>query len=108
MGDQGGLRKQWLDRASHHFISSDLFAPAGAPHPDASRQTQGMIFIPSSEAVCRLVQENWEEQFELFGCIVGFALLHKDTVPVHFGHNFLRSIFGIRTDAQDLLPLLES
>jgi hypothetical protein len=54
------------------------------------------------------VQDDWEEQFELFGCILGFALLYKETVPVHFGHNFLRSVFGLKTDAQDLLPLLET
>ena len=44
----------------------------------------------------------------MFGCILGFALLYKETVPVHFGHNFLRSVFGLKTDAQDLLPLLET
>merc|ERR1712137_96449 len=50
----------------------------------------------------------WEEQFELFGCILGFAILYKETIPMHFGHNFLRAVFGIKTDTQDLLPLLET
>jgi hypothetical protein len=112
--DQGGLRRQWLDRAARHFLSSDLFT---SPSKDTAsldnmdvdeRQTRGLIFVPSPEAVCRRAQENWEEQFELFGCVLGFALLHKETVPVHFGHNFLRLIFGLKTGAQDLLPLLET
>lgn len=96
--DQGGLRRQWLDRASRHFVTSDLFT---SPSEDSR------IFVPSSEAVCRCVQDDWEEQFELFGCILGFAILHKETIPVHFGHNFLRSIFGLKIAVQDLLPLLE-
>ena len=37
-------------------------------------------------------EEDWTEQFELFGCVIGFAILHKETIPVHFGHNFLRSV----------------
>jgi len=114
--DQGGLRRQWLDRASRYFISSDLFySPAvDAAHLENSsglatkRKARGVIYVPSPESVCRCVQDDWEEQFELFGCILGFAILYKETIPVHFGHNFLRSVFGLKTDAQDLLPLLES
>jgi len=105
--DQGGLRRQWLDRSSRHFISSDLFR-SPTQGSTADRTDRGNIFVPFTESVCRCVQDDWEEQFELFGCILGFALLHKETVPVHFGHNFLRSVFGLKTDAQDLLPLLET
>jgi len=113
--DQGGLRRQWLDRASRYFISSDLFMSPSedaahlehAPGLATNRRARGVIFVPSPESVCRCVQDDWEEQFELFGCILGFAILYKETVPVHFGHNFLRSVFGLKTDAQDLLPLLE-
>merc|ERR1712137_1376172 len=82
-----------------------LETTSSTPSSDYAR---GLIFVPSPESVCRCVQEDWEEQFELFGCILGFALLHKDTVPVHFGHNFLRAVFGLKTGPQDLLPLLES
>ncbi|CAK0903218.1 unnamed protein product [Prorocentrum cordatum] len=115
--DQGGLRRQWLDRASRHFISSDLFrSPSSSSSSTAGvdaggiahQKPRGSVFVPSPESVCRHVQDDWEEQFELFGCILGFALLHKDTVPVHFGHNFLRAVFGMKTGPQDLLPLLES
>jgi len=119
--DQGGLRRQWIDRASRHFISSNLFispseeavhldSAAGLPSRRAASASEGggLIFVPASENVCRRVQDDWEVQFELFGCIVGFALLYRETVPVHFGHNFLRSAFGLQTGAQDLLPLLES
>jgi len=114
--DQGGLRRQWIDRAARFFISSDLFlSPAeDAAHLESSnglqtnRGARGVIYVPSPESVCRCVQDDWEEQFELFGCILGFAILYKESIPVHFGHNFLRSIFGLKTDAQDLLPLLES
>lgn len=114
--DQGGLRRQWLDRAARYFISSDLFlSPAeDAAHLESSnglptnRGSRGVIYVPSPESVCRCVQDDWEEQFELFGCILGFTVLYKETIPVHFGHNFLRSVFGLKTDAQDLLPLLES
>jgi len=116
--DQGGLRRQWLDRASRHFIASDLFI---SPSDDAShlatssttgiasqRSARGSIFVPSPESICRCVQDDWEEQFELFGCVLGFAILYKETIPVHFGHNFLRSVFGLKTASEDLLPLLES
>jgi len=112
--DQGGLRRQWLDRSSRHFISSDLFrspsqdAANGDAGLSSTREARGLIFVPSPESICRCAQDDWEEQFELFGCILGFALLYKETVPVHLGHNFLRSVFGLKTDAQDLLPLLES
>jgi len=114
--DQGGLRRQWLDRASRHFIASDLFISpshdaahlASQPGLPTQRLARGNIFVPSPEAICKCVQENWEEQFELFGCILGIAILYKETIPVHFGHNFLRSVFGLKTDAQDLLPLLET
>jgi len=116
--DQGGLRRQWLDRASRHFVCSDLFmSPAeDAAHLERSTssdskpaaQGRGRYVVPSAESVCRCVQEDWEEQFELFGCILGFALLYNETVPVHFGHNFLRSAFGLKTEAADMLPLLES
>eukprot|EP00438_Fugacium_kawagutii_P005104 Skav212215 [mRNA] locus=scaffold862:27661:30312:+ [translate_table: standard] len=114
--DQGGPRRQWLDRACRYFISSDLFmSPAeDAAHLEESKQTtretpsasRGII-VPSPEPVCQCVQEDWTEQFELFGCVIGFAVLNKETVPVHFGHNFLRSVFGLKTDTADLLPLLE-
>eukprot|EP00927_Polykrikos_kofoidii_P072968 TRINITY_DN69054_c0_g1_i1.p1 TRINITY_DN69054_c0_g1~~TRINITY_DN69054_c0_g1_i1.p1 ORF type:complete len:881 (+),score=157.90 TRINITY_DN69054_c0_g1_i1:46-2688(+) len=113
--DQGGLRRQWLDRASRHFISSDLFV---APSEDAAHlvetahssvsRASGCIFVPAPEAVCKCVQADWEEQFELFGCVLGFAILYKETIPVHLGHNFLRSVFGHKTDAEDLMPLIES
>jgi len=114
--DQGGLRRQWLDRASRHFIASDLFMVpsedaahlAGVPGLPTERMGRGQIFVPQPESVCRCVQDDWEEQFELFGCVLGFAILYKETLPVHFGHNFLRSVFGLKTDAQDLLPLLEN
>lgn len=116
--DQGGLRRQWLDRASRYFISSDLFmSPSeNAAHLDTSpasvslpsrQRAKGLIFVPSPMSVCKCVQDDWEEQFELFGCVMGFAVLYKETIPVHLGHNFLRSVFGIKTPAQDLLPLLE-
>merc|ERR1719359_344817 len=72
------------------------------------RTGRGLIFVPSSESVCNHVQSDWEEQLELFGCILGFAILYKETIPVHFGHNFLRAVFGLKTGAHDLLPLLES
>merc|ERR1719476_546722 len=80
--DQGGLRRQWLDRAARHFLSSDLFvAPAvHAPHlagGDEARGKAGLIHVPAPEAVCRRVQEDWEEQLDLFGCILGVALLYK-------------------------------
>lgn len=118
--DQGGPRRQWLDRACRYFISSDLFmSPAeDAAHLEfksqggqgqggqGGRASRGII-VPSPEPVCQCVQEDWTEQFELFGCVIGFALLNKETVPVHFGHNFLRSVFGLKTDTADLLPLLE-
>ncbi len=116
--DQGGLRRQWLDRASRHFLASDLFralssssssnAGGGGAQGLAYWQQRCSVYVPSTESVCRCVQEDWEEQFELFGCILGFALLHKETLPVHFGHNFLRAVFGLKTGPQDLLPLLES
>lgn len=114
--DQGGLRRQWLDRASRFFIASDLFMSpshdaahlASEPGLPTQRRARGNIFVPSPESVCRCVQDDWEQQFELFGCILGFAILYKETIPVHFGHNLLRSVFGLKTDAQDLLPLLES
>mmetsp|Transcript_83820 Transcript_83820/g.233815 ORF Transcript_83820/g.233815 Transcript_83820/m.233815 type:complete len:920 (-) Transcript_83820:177-2936(-) len=133
--DQGGLRRQWLDRASRYFISSDLFMSPSedAAHldcgraaaastsssatvrregeacsPSSSSRARGRIFVPAPEPVCNCVQEDWQDQFELFGCVLGFAILYKETIPVHFGHNFLRSIFGLKTDAEDLLPLLES
>lgn len=114
--DQGGLRRQWLDRASRYFISSDLFMSPSedAAHLDGAEKlaahrgrSRGLIFVPSPESVCRCVQEDWEEQFELFGCVLGFAILYKETVPIHFGHNFLRSVFGLETDAEGLLSLLE-
>ena len=113
--DQGGPRRQWLERACGHFISSDLFmSPAeDAAHLEfkatplkGQRASRGII-VPSPEPVCQCVQEDWTEQFELFGCVIGFAILNKETVPVHFGHNFLRSVFGLKTDTADLLPLLE-
>jgi len=114
--DQGGLRRQWIDRASRHFVSSNLFM---SPSEDAahlekptslptSRQARGLIFVPCPEPICRCVQDDWEEQFELFGCITGFAIMYKETIPVHFAHSFLRSVFFLKTDAEDLLPLLES
>merc|ERR1712232_1513178 len=120
--DQGGLRRQWLDRASRYFITSDLFmspsvdaahlqrtdSMTNSSSSSATRRASGLIFVPSPEPVCRCVQEDWEEQFELFGCILGFAILYKETIPMHFGHNFLRAVFGIKTDTQDLLPLLET
>lgn len=117
--DQGGLRRQWLDRASRHFIASDLFISPSedAAHLEAqpneksssSRTTRGagLIFVPAPEPVCQHIQEDWKEQFELFGCILGFTILYKETIPVHFGHAFLQSVFGIKTPAEDLLPLLE-
>jgi len=74
--DQGGLRRQWLDRSSRHFISSDLFR-SPTQGSTADRTDRGNIFVPFTESVCRCVQDDWEEQFELFGCILGFALLHK-------------------------------
>ncbi|CAJ1372914.1 unnamed protein product [Effrenium voratum] len=111
--DQGGPRRQWLDRACRYFVASDLFmSPAqDASHLElatrlSSREARG-IFVPSPEPVCQCVQEDWTEQFELFGCVIGFAVLNKETVPVHLGHNFLRSVFGLKTDTADLLPLLE-
>jgi len=108
--DQGGLRRQWLDRGSRHFVSSDLFRGTSSSSSSgaAERQPRGAVFVPSPEAVCRRVQDDWEEQFELFGCILGIALLHRDTIPVHFGHNFLRAVFGLKTGPKELLPLLES
>jgi hypothetical protein len=106
--DQGGLRRQWLDRASRHFLSSDLFRTPSSSSSSGAGDMRGKVSVPSPESVCKCVQEDWEEQFELFGCILGFALLHKDVVPVHFGHNFLRAVFGLKTGPQDLLPLLET
>ena len=114
--DQGGPRRQWLDRACRYFVASDLFmSPAeDAAHLEFSTSSSGKgarasrgIIVPSPEPVCQCVQEDWTEQFELFGCVIGFAILNKETVPVHFGHNFLRSVFGLKTDTADLLPLLE-
>ncbi|CAK9002852.1 E3 ubiquitin-protein ligase UPL2 (Ubiquitin-protein ligase 2) (HECT-type E3 ubiquitin transferase UPL2) [Durusdinium trenchii] len=111
--DQGGPRRQWLDRACRYFIASDLFmSPAeDAAHLEFSQTSRQRgargIIVPSPEPVCQCVQEDWTEQFELFGCVIGFAILNKETVPVHFGHNFLRSVFGLKTDTADLLPLLE-
>ncbi|CAE7391342.1 UPL2 [Symbiodinium natans] len=112
--DQGGPRRQWMDRACRYFIASDLFM---SPSEDAAHlemtdrgpgpRGRGRIVVPSPEPVCQCVQEDWTEQFELFGCVIGFAILHKETIPVHFGHNFLRSVFGLKTDTDDLLPLLE-
>jgi len=58
--------------------------------------------------ICKKVQDDWEEQFQLFGCVLGFALLHKETISVHLGHHFLRAVFGHKTDAEELFPLLES
>jgi hypothetical protein len=115
--DQGGLRRQWLDRASSHFITSDLFCSPSedATHLEApcgglstNRRAKGLIFVPSAESVCRHVQEDWQEQFELFGCILGFAILYKETIPVHLGYAFLRAVLGIKTTNEDLLPLLEN
>merc|ERR1712232_1041886 len=116
--DQGGLRRQWLDRASRYFTSSDLFMSPSvdAAHLDrvttasssVNRRASGLIFVPSPEPVCSCVQEDWQEQFELFGCVLGFAILYKETIPVHFGHNFLRAVFGLKTDTEDLLSLIES
>lgn len=118
--DQGGLRRQWLDRASRYFISSDLFmspsedaahlnTPSASTEAPAPKQrSRGLIYVPSPEPVCSCVQDDWQTQFELFGCVFGFAILYKDTVPVHLGHNFLRSVFGLKTDAEDLMPLLEN
>ena len=112
--DQGGPRRQWMDRACRYFVASDLFmSPAeDAAHLELETRASGGsksrgIIVPSPEPVCQCVQEDWTEQFELFGCVIGFAILNKETVPVHFGHNFLRSIFGLKTDTADLLPLLE-
>lgn len=114
--DQGGLRRQWLDRASRYFITSDLFVSPSedAAHLEAAcgissnRRARGLIFVPSAESVCSCVQDDWKEQFELFGCVLGFAILYKETIPVHFGHAFLRSVFGLKTNTEDLLPLLEN
>lgn len=64
--------------------------------------------MPAAEAVCGCVQDDWQEQFELFGCVLGFAILYKETIPVHFGHAFLRSIFGLKTPTEDLMTLLEN
>ncbi|CAE7154755.1 smurf1 [Symbiodinium pilosum] len=93
--DQGGPRRQWMDRACRYFIASDLFM---SPSEDAAHLEMNFD---------RSWAEDWTEQFELFGCVIGFAILHKETIPVHFGHNFLRSVFGLKTDTADLLPLLE-
>ena len=75
--DQGGLRRQWLDRSSRYFTSSDLFMSPSedAAHLDrgsglaTNRPGRGLIFVPSPESVCSCVQEDWKEQFELFGII---------------------------------------
>eukprot|EP00929_Paragymnodinium_shiwhaense_P109162 TRINITY_DN7550_c0_g1_i1.p1 TRINITY_DN7550_c0_g1~~TRINITY_DN7550_c0_g1_i1.p1 ORF type:complete len:917 (+),score=273.86 TRINITY_DN7550_c0_g1_i1:69-2819(+) len=123
--DQGGLRRQWLDRASRHFVTTDLFiTPAeAAAHMNASSSTpsasstagrsrsstvRGKIFAPSPEPVCRYVQEDWEEQFRLFGCVVGFAILYKETIPVHLAHHFLRAVFKPEADKEDTEELLAS
>lgn len=113
--DQGGPRRQWMDRACRYFIASDLFMSPSedAAHLEMSNDwhrgplSRGRIVVPSPDNVCQCVQEDWTEQFELFGCVIGFAILHKETIPVHFGHNFLRSVFGLKTDTDDLLPLVE-
>eukprot|EP00427_Karlodinium_veneficum_P032596 CAMPEP_0169194626 /NCGR_PEP_ID=MMETSP1016-20121227/6794_1 /TAXON_ID=342587 /ORGANISM="Karlodinium micrum, Strain CCMP2283" /LENGTH=969 /DNA_ID=CAMNT_0009271137 /DNA_START=1 /DNA_END=2911 /DNA_ORIENTATION=- len=104
--DQGGLD----DSGSDLFVSpsedaAHLESPGGL---STNRRTHGLIVVPSPESVVSCVQEDWEEQFELFGCVLGFAILYKETIPAHFGYAFLRSVFGLKTDSQDLLPLLEN
>eukprot|EP00928_Gymnodinium_smaydae_P068196 TRINITY_DN5125_c0_g1_i1.p1 TRINITY_DN5125_c0_g1~~TRINITY_DN5125_c0_g1_i1.p1 ORF type:complete len:335 (+),score=84.16 TRINITY_DN5125_c0_g1_i1:213-1217(+) len=88
-----------------HLSQSGLSSPSS---PSGRARHRGRIFVPSPEPVCSCVQDDWQMQFELFGCVLGFAILYKETVPVHFGHNFLRAVFGIKTNAEDLLSLLES
>ncbi|CAK0902117.1 unnamed protein product [Prorocentrum cordatum] len=47
--DQGGLRRQWLDRGSRHFLSSDLFrSPSSSREPPT--RTLGALQIASSGA----------------------------------------------------------
>eukprot|EP00439_Symbiodinium_sp_Y106_P023048 s2076_g2.t2 len=80
--DQGGPRRQWMDRACRYFIASDLF------------------MSPSEDAAHLEMSNDWHRGPLSRGRIV-------ETIPVHFGHNFLRSVFGLKTDTDDLLPLLE-
>jgi len=109
--DQGGLRRQWLDRGSRHFIASSLWTQAcnsthrGDVHKNSVMMDSlvGRLFMPAPLAVCKTVQDDWEDQFEMFGCLVGLALLHKEMIPVHFTHNFLTFVFsrdGLQTYEQ--------
>ncbi|CAE7230111.1 UPL2, partial [Symbiodinium necroappetens] len=88
--DQGGPRRQWMDRACRYFIASDLFMSPSedAAHLEMSNDwhrgplSRGRIVVPSPDNVCQCVQEDWTEQFELFGCVIGFAILHKERKEV--------------------------
>eukprot|EP00403_Amphidinium_massartii_P004469 CAMPEP_0178372504 /NCGR_PEP_ID=MMETSP0689_2-20121128/1384_1 /TAXON_ID=160604 /ORGANISM="Amphidinium massartii, Strain CS-259" /LENGTH=790 /DNA_ID=CAMNT_0019992423 /DNA_START=6 /DNA_END=2379 /DNA_ORIENTATION=- len=94
--DTGGLRRQWLDRATRYFLSSDLF------------RCYDRYAQPSPEAICALVQEDWKEQFQLFGCILGIALINYETLPIRFAPNFLMSVFKHKTLQVDSMALLQS
>ncbi|KAK9814087.1 hypothetical protein WJX72_000455 [[Myrmecia] bisecta] len=91
-----GLRREWFRLVAQEALSAErsLFASTDG----------GRTFQPASDAQ----SEDDLAFFELFGRVVGLALLHGETLPgAHFTHNFRKALLGQPLVLEDLAAVDE-